>query len=214
MRLLDAGTTYAKIFEEGDLRVVRTEAVPPGFQADAATGHNAARFSRVVVNELLALVRGGEALIPERDFVLLDVGARDMKVVHVESGRLRSCDWNDACGALCGFGAELLGRHFGLDWGALAPADTGLHITCGIFALSEMFDRIASGETVGAAASRFIRGLAELAHRFAGRPRRLHLSGGMCENPLFVSSFDGEVVPLGRGVQVEGLRRWVGEKTR
>jgi activator of 2-hydroxyglutaryl-CoA dehydratase len=206
MRLLDAGTTYAKILEGSKLRVLRAEALPGDFRADRACGHNAERFGDAVVNELVALTRGGRALIAEEDFVLVDVGARDMKVVRWGEGKLKSCDWNDSCGALCGFGVELLGRHFRVAWESLEPAEEGLHVTCGIFALSELFDRIAGGVPADRAVSMFLRGLAELTHRFAGRPRRLFLSGGLCENPLFLASFDGEVVPLGRGVLLEGLK--------
>jgi activator of 2-hydroxyglutaryl-CoA dehydratase len=206
MRLLDAGTTYAKILEGEEMRVVRSEALPASFRAERATGHNAARWSGTVVNELVALSRGGMTLIDEDDFVLVDVGARDLKVVAIEGGRLKSCDWNDSCGALCGFGVELLGLHFSLDWSRLEPAPQGLHVTCGIFALSELFDRIAGGVHVEGAASMFLKGVADLTHRFAGFPKRLYVSGGMCENPLFLASFDAEVRPLGRGVLLEGLK--------
>ncbi len=205
MRYLDAGTTYAKILDESGLRVQRTDALPPDFRADAATGHNASRWSETVVNELVALARGGRILAGET-FNLIDVGARDMKRVEVHAGRLKACDWNDSCGALCGFSLELLGAHFGLDWNDVQPASKGLHVTCGIFALSEMFDRIAEGTGIPDASALFVKGLADLAHRFAGRPRVFHLSGGLCENPLFLASFDCEVRPLGRGVLLEGLR--------
>jgi len=206
MILIDAGTSYAKILENGELRVLRTEAVPEGLRADRATGHNAARFSSVVVNELVALVRGGTALVPEEEFTLVDVGARDMKVVRVAGGALRSCDWNDSCGALCGFGLELLGRQYGLDWTRLPPAQESLRVACGIFAFAEMFDLIASGTPVDRAAARFVRGLAEHIHGFAGRPSRFYLSGGLVENPLFLVSFDADVRPLGRAVLLEGLK--------
>lgn len=207
MILLDAGTTYAKIREGKELRVLRTDAIPPDFRADRACGHNASRWSDGVVNELVALARGGRALIEEDDFVLVDLGARDLKLIRMAGGRLASCDWNDACGALCGFGVELLGSHFALDWERIEPSREGLHITCGIFGLAEMFDRIAEGVPVERSAAMFVRGLAEMTLRFAGRPERLHLSGGMCENALFLRSFDTEVVSLGRGVLLEGLAK-------
>jgi activator of 2-hydroxyglutaryl-CoA dehydratase len=206
MKLIDAGTSYAKVLDGDELSVLRTEAVPPGFRADRATGHNASRFSGAVVNELVALVRGGVSLVREREFTLVDVGARDLKVVRVADGALRSCDWNDSCGALCGFSLELLGRQYGLDWPRLEPAAESLHVTCGIFAFAEMFDRMASGLPLDRAAAQFVRGLAELVHGFAGRPRRFFLSGGLCGNPLFLASFDAEVVPLGRAVLLEGLK--------
>jgi len=47
------------------------------------------------------------------------------------------------------------------------------------------------------------------AWNFIGSPRGFYLSGGMCDNPLFLGSFpEGvEVIPLGRFVLVEGLRK-------
>jgi len=207
MRLLDAGTTWAKVLEDGELRVLRTEALPADFCADIATGHNASRWSGRVVNELIALARGGMALIEDEEFFLADVGARDLKVVHMAGGRLVHVDWNDSCGALCGFSAELLALHFHLDWSRLEASDTGLHITCGIFAFSDLFDQIAGGVKVERAASMFVKGLVDLTLRFAGHPKVLYLSGGMCENPLFLASFDTEIRPLGRGVLIEGLKQ-------
>ena len=206
MILLDAGTSYAKILEQGNLRVVRTEDLPDGFRADAACGHSAARFSDSTLNELVALARGGMSLIGEKSFVLLDVGARDMKSVTVESGKLAGCNWNDSCGALCGFTLEIVSRQFCVDWRAVEPSDRGIRVTCGIFALSEMLDSIASGIPASEAAARLARGMAGMAEIFAGRPKRLFLSGGLCENPAYMNSFECEVVPLGRGVTIEGLK--------
>lgn len=207
MKLLDAGTNYAKVLDGDRLEVWRSDKIPEGFHADVATGHNAQRFAEKVVNELVALARGGQAMIGERDFVLLDVGARDMKSIHVVNGRLASCNWNDSCGAMCGFSVELLGRHFDLDWTAIDPADEGLRVTCGVFAFSDLFDLIASGMAVPQAAAKFVKGLADMACAFAGSPETLHLSGGLCENPLYLESFTSNVIPLGRSVLLEGLRQ-------
>ena len=44
-------------------------------------------------------------------------------------------------------------------------------------------------------------------NRFAGSPAKLFLSGGLCDNPLFVNSFPCELIPLGRFVLLSGLKR-------
>ena len=69
-----------------------------------------------------------------------------------------------------------------------------------------IFDAVVSGASEAEAVAKFVRGIALNAYRFANQPATLYLSGGLCENPLFVASFPCEVVPLGRFVLIEGLR--------
>jgi hypothetical protein len=54
--------------------------------------------------------------------------------------------------------------------------------------------------------ARFVRGIALNAYRFAGEPAELYLSGGLCDNPLFVASFPCPVSPLGRFLLLAGLQ--------
>ncbi len=80
-------------------------------------------------------------------------------------------------------------------------------LTCGVLGLERVFDDMAQGLPPEEAVARFARGFALSAHRFIGKPSVFHLSGGMCDNPLFLKSFPQgvEVIPLGRFVLVEGL---------
>jgi hypothetical protein len=71
--------------------------------------------------------------------------------------------------------------------------------------MSNIFDAVIAGESETEAVAKFVRGIARNAYRFAGSPDRLYLSGGLCDNPLFVASFPCQVVPLGRFVLLEGL---------
>jgi hypothetical protein len=72
--------------------------------------------------------------------------------------------------------------------------------------MSRIFDAVVSGIPEAEAVARFVMGIAINAYRFAGSPDRLHLSGGLCDNPLFVQSFPCKVVSLGRYVLLTGLQ--------
>ncbi len=209
MLLADFGTSYTKIEEtdRGDgPRVVATRDLEPGFRADLGTGHNAGRRSRASVNELTALARGGEQLIDRADFVLLDCGSRDIKFVRYRDGRIDDMGWNAECGASMGFTIELLATYYRLDYRKIPVPKSGFSITCGVLGMSHIFDAVISGESEEKAVARFVRGIARNAYRFAGSPDHLFLSGGLCDNPLFVGSFPCPVTCLGRFVLLAGLR--------
>ena len=209
MLLADFGTSYCKMLDTTSgmpPRIVPTRELAPDFRADLATGHNAARRSARAVNELSALARGGRRLIESDSFVLLDCGSRDLKFVRFERGRVADMGWNAECGASMGFTIELLARYYGLDYAALAPPRSGFSVTCGVLGMSHIFDAVVQGESEETAVARFVRGIALNAHRFAGTPEELYLSGGLCDNPLFLSCLPCAVRPLGRFVLLEGLK--------
>ena len=138
--------------------------------------------------------------------MLLDCGSRDIKFVRFVGGRVADMGWNAECGASMGFTIELLSAYYGLDYASLAVPRTGFSITCGVLGMSHIFDAVVSGVSEAEAVARFVRGIALNAYRFAGEPTQLYLSGGLCDNPLFVASFPCPVSPLGRFVLLEGLR--------
>lgn len=203
----DFGTSFTKILDTttGERRIALSRQAR-AIKADIATGHNASLHANRTVGELLAMARGAEALIG-KDFQLLDVGSRDMKYLHFEDCKVIRMDWNAQCGAMTGFTLELLGNYYGLNFSKVAPSSKEYPMTCGVLGLERAFDDLAQGLEPEEALARFARGLASSAHRFMGRPERFHLSGGMCDNPLFMKSFPQgvEVVPLGRFLLIEGL---------
>ncbi|MGE4559606.1 MAG: ATPase [Desulfobulbus sp.] len=208
MLLADFGTSYCKILDtdrDDGPRIVATRALPRDFKADLATGHNAGLRSLKSINELTALARGGKALIDQENFVLLDCGSRDIKFVRFENGEVVDMGWNAECGASMGFTIELLSTYYQLDYATLPVPATGFSITCGVLGMSHIFDAVVSGASEAEAVAKFVRGIALNAYRFAHQPASLHLSGGLCDNPLFVGSFPCEVHPLGRFVLIEGL---------
>ncbi|MHB1348321.1 MAG: ATPase [Desulfobulbaceae bacterium] len=208
MLLADFGTSYCKILDtagDGSPRIVATRELSPDFRADLATGHNAGRRSLQSINELTALARGGRRLIGQPDFVLLDCGSRDIKFVRAAQDRIADMGWNAECGASMGFTIELLGNYYHLDFAAVPVPDRGFPVTCGVLGMSSIFDAVISGLSETEAVARFVRGIAMNAYRFAGSPERLYLSGGLCDNPLFVGCLPCEVVRLGRFVLLAGL---------
>ena len=211
----DFGTTWTKLLDTrtAERRVIPTrQARQVG--ADIATGHNARHRSPRHINELIALAQGGLRLIPEQEFILLDVGSRDVKYVHLRGGALVGMDWTATCGALTGFTLELLGRYYQLDYSSIAPSPKSLPVTCGVLGMEQLFELVSQGVGEEEAVARFTRGIALNAHRFIRQPPRFHLSGGMCDNRLFLRSFpeEVEVIPLGRFVLVEGLLSELGEE--
>lgn len=205
----DFGTSYSKILDlaqpEQPPKVVPTRRLPPEMRVDLATGHNARRFSNERINELTALARGGEALIKKPDFLLLDCGSRDLKFIRYQEGRMRDMGWNAECGASMGFTIELLERYYQLDCRQMPQPERGFSVTCGVLGLSDIFDAVVGGMPEAEAVACLIKGIADNAYRFAGQPEELYLSGGLCENPVFVASFPCRVHSLGRFVLLAGL---------
>ena len=204
----DFGTTWTKLLdtESGERRILATRKAREA-RADIATGHNALRRAPRHVNELIALAQGGARLIRKPEFILLDVGSRDVKYVHMRGGDLVDMDWTATCGALTGFTLELLGRYYELDYSQLQPSNKSVPVTCGILGMEQIFELVSQGVPEAEAVARFARGIALNSHRFIREPGQFYLSGGMCDNPLFLNSFPSgiEVVPVGRFALVEGL---------
>jgi len=210
MILADFGTSYSKFLDLAEAapqpRILATKELDRNLKVDLATGHNGKRFSQEYVNELIALARGAEALIAEPTYLVLDCGSRDIKYIRYRDGQLLDMGWNAECGASMGFTIELLERYYNLDFRHLpVPAKT-FSVTCGVLGISDIFDAITSGDGEAEAVARFVKGIAINAYRFAGSPEKLYLSGGLCDNPLFVQSFPCQVEPLGRFVLLRGLR--------
>ncbi len=211
----DFGTTWTKLLDTatGERQVLPTrQAAAAGLRADIATGHNAKRWAPRFVNELIVLAQGGQRLIADPEFLLLDVGSRDVKYVRMRDGELVEMDWTATCGALTGFTLELLGKYYDIDYSAAEPSEKSVPVTCGVLGMEQLFELVSEGVSEEEAVARFARGIALNAYRFIAEPSVFYLSGGMCENRLFMRSFPAgvEVRPLGRFVLVEGLIRELG----
>lgn len=209
MKIGDFGTSYCKFKDtdnpKAEPTIIPTKELSADIHVSLSTGHNGQRFSEKYVNELIALARGGETLIDESNFTLLDCGSRDIKFIQYENGVLKDMGWNAECGASMGFTIELLERYYELDYQQMEVPDKTFSVTCGVLGMSDIFDTVVSGVPVTEAVARFVKGIAINAYRFGGSPEKIYLSGGLCENQLFVKSFPCEVVSLGRFVLLKGL---------
>lgn len=211
--LLDSGTSYSKVF---NLTAKSYEIYPTrllkecikDYNVIAATGHNASRFTDNVTNELLALAKGAhQYLHTDEEVTVVDCGSRDIKYIKLDQAQNISIDWNTECGAFCGQIIELLITYFNFNINALSPASKPIAIPCGILGMTSMFDLISDNIDPSVAFSRFIKGIAENIYQFTGKPQKIYLSGGLCENNLFIKSFDKtEIITLGRFVLLEGLK--------
>ena len=210
MRIADFGTSYVKLLDTSEPgavpRIIATREFDRGLRVDIATGHNGKSYADYYVNELTALARGGEKLIGEDSYTLLDCGSRDIKFVRYEQGQVKDMGWNAECGASMGFTIELLEKYYDLDFSTLAVPASSFSVTCGVLGMSHIFDAVINGQSESEAVARFVKGIALNAFNFAGKPERVYLSGGLCDNPLFVRSFPCTLLPLGRFVLLEGLK--------
>ncbi len=209
MLLADFGTSYCKLLDtESDAspRLIATKSIDRSMRVAIATGHNGKRYANHYVNELTALARGGLTLINEESFTLLDCGSRDIKYVKYSGAKIKDMGWNAECGASMGFTIELLEKYYTLDFSQIPVPETSFSVTCGVLGMSHIFDAVVSGESEESAVAKFVKGIAVNAYNFAKRPDKLYLSGGLCDNPLFLASFPCPVESLGRFVLLEGLQ--------
>lgn len=139
------------------------------------------------ISEIKAHVYGAAWQSDLRDFVLLDLGGQDIKVVQVAAGMVCDLDLNDKCAASCGrylenmaqlmeISLEELGRHHA------DPVE--LNSTCAVFSESELIGRIAEGiplERLCAGVNdSMVRRMLPMVMPFAGKP--LLVSGGAAMN--------------------------------
>lgn len=209
MLLADFGTSYCKILDTDAASVPRltaTRTLDRTIQVDLATGHNGKRYAKHYVNELTALARGGISLIGEKSFTLLDCGSRDIKYVSYRGGKIKDMGWNAECGASMGFTIELLEKYYDIDFDNVPVPKSSFSVTCGVLGMSHIFDAVVTGSSETEAVAKFVKGIAVNAYNFAKKPDTVYLSGGLCDNPLFVQSFPCPVIPLGRFVLLEGLK--------
>jgi activator of 2-hydroxyglutaryl-CoA dehydratase len=209
MILADFGTSYSKILDtrsKSGPQLIASQDLDRDLQVDIGTGHNGKRHCHHYVNELTSLARGGISLIQEESFTLLDCGSRDIKYVAYNGGKIEDMGWNAECGASMGFTIELLEKYYGLDFATIEVPATSFSVTCGVLGMSHIFDAVVSGSSEIEAVAKFVKGIAINAYNFANRPKRIYLSGGLCNNPLFVGSFPCPVVSMGRFILLDGLK--------
>lgn len=117
----------------------------------ASTGygrHNLGFESVLVISEIQAHTLGASSLTAWDEFLLLDLGGQDTKVILVKEGHIDDFQINDKCAAGSGRYLENMAQVLGVELGELFrhyldPAD--LSTTCATYAESELIGKIADG---------------------------------------------------------------------
>ena len=212
MIYIDAGTTYTKILKIENNTKEYSVIKSADFKKQniqkitKCTGHNLFNVPDIYENEVVALAHGAKKYL-EDDFVVLDLGSRDIKYVKYENKKFKDMNWNNSCASATGATVEMLLKFYGVELKDLNRTSEKYAITCGIFGLEHIMDDVAAGLSAEIAISKFIHGIAYNAWNFAKNPEKLCVSGGFCDNKCFIDSLKNycEVIPLGRFVLVDGL---------
>ena len=98
--------------------------------------------------ELKAHVYGAVLQTGRKDFVLLDVGGQDSKIILVKNGKMLDMILNDKCAASCGRYLENMSLVLGMDLCDMAKFSNNpvvLNSTCAVFSESELIGKISEG---------------------------------------------------------------------
>lgn len=139
------------------------------------------------INEIKAHIYGGFYQTQLKDFILLDVGGQDVKVIRVEKGIVTDLELNEKCAASCGRYLENMANVLEISLDEMSnyyenPIE--LNSTCAVFSESELIGKIAEGISIenlcaGVNYSLYKR-LKPILTKFKGR--KLILTGGVANN--------------------------------
>lgn len=133
-----------------------------GFPKDlpiTATGYgrNLMSFSNAeIISEIKAHFRGALRKSGQKDFILIDIGGQDSKVIYGKDGYIEDFLMNDKCAASTGRFAENACTVLGITLEELSLMTTEpakLSSTCAVFCESEIIGLLASGTKISSIAS-------------------------------------------------------------
>lgn len=168
-------------------------------------GRNLLNFANAtVISEIKAHFRGALEATKETDFLLVDIGGQDSKVIFVKEGYIEDFVMNDKCAASTGRFLENACNIMNITLDELSfmhknPAK--LSSTCAIFSESEIIGKIAEGystEEIGAGVNESIaKRLFPLMKKY--RVEKIYAAGGVASNTALIH-FLGEMA--GREINV------------
>ena len=139
------------------------------------------------INEIKAHVYGGMYQTDLKDFILLDIGGQDVKVVKVEKGVTTDLELNEKCAASCGRYLENMANVLEVsldDMSKFHENPVELNSTCAVFSESELIGKIAEGVSIDCLCSSvnysLYKRLQPLLTKFKGK--KLILTGGVANN--------------------------------
>ncbi|AJA47708.1 R-phenyllactate dehydratase activator [Clostridium pasteurianum DSM 525 = ATCC 6013] len=144
------------------------------------------------ISEIKAHAYGAIYSTNIRDFILLDVGGQDVKLIKIEKGVITDLELNDKCAASCGRYLENMANVLEVsidDMFKYYENPVELNSTCAVFSESELIGKIAQGTSLdrlcaGVNYSLYKR-LRPLLTKFRGKT--LVISGGVAKNEALKS---------------------------
>ncbi len=139
------------------------------------------------ITEIKAHVYGAIYQTDLKEFILLDVGGQDVKVIKIEKGLITDLEMNDKCAASCGRYLENMSGVLEIPLEKLTEyfeAPVELNSTCSVFSESELIGKIAEGVSMERLCAgvnySLYRKLRPLLFKFKGK--RLVMSGGVAKS--------------------------------
>ncbi|OEF99915.1 2-hydroxyglutaryl-CoA dehydratase [Vulcanibacillus modesticaldus] len=145
----------------------------------------------ITINEIKAHVYGAFYQTDLEEFILLDVGGQDVKVVKVEKRVSTDLELNDKCAASCGRYLENMANVLEISLDEMSKYyenPVGLNSTCAVFSESELIGKIAEGVSLDSLCAgvnySLYKRLKPLLTKFKGR--KLVVSGGVANNTAII----------------------------
>lgn len=201
----DGGRAYVNLssYGAGD----NAEIIATGYGRNMMSFTNAA-----VISEIKAHYKGALETTGEREFILVDIGGQDSKVIYVRDGYIEDFVMNDKCAASTGRFLENACRILDITLDELAGMKQDpvkLSSTCAIFSESELIGKIAEGEPIeriGAGVNESIsRRLFPLIRKY--RNKKIYAAGGVASNGAiihFLSELSGTDIKVLSNPQYNG----------
>lgn len=163
-------------------------------------GRQAAALANAVpISEIQAHAYGAMAQTLAKDFLLLDLGGQDSKIIQVKGGKIADFSANDKCAAGSGRYLENMAEVLGISLEELSKAKENpvlLSSTCAVFGESELIGKIIEGHPLANLAAgvnySLIRRLIPLINRHLPSPE-IFFSGGVAQNDAIIYLLEKEL---------------------
>lgn len=179
--------------------------IKPDLSVSTGYGRNNTNIEEfTAINELKAHALGACKQTGDSDFVLLDIGGQDVKIMRIEDSVLTNLDLNDKCAASCGRYLENMANVLEVSLDELATYKdnpVNLNSTCAVFSESELIGQIAEGVSIDRLCSgvnySLYKRLKTLLSAYSAK--KLYVGGGVAANSAvlhFLKNDYSEVIPL------------------
>lgn len=181
-----------------------TDIIPDIFVSTGYGRNNTNIKDFTAINELKAHAMGACYQTREKDFILLDIGGQDVKVMKIEDSVLTNLDLNDKCAASCGRYLENMANVLEVSLDELAMHSdnpVNLNSTCAVFSESELIGQIAEGISLDRLCSgvnySLYKRLRTILSSYSAK--KLYVGGGVAANTAvlhFLKNDYSQVIPL------------------